>query len=371
MAIVYLQWPPKCVAAFNPIIMIVQTPQGRYAQLEKDLSTVTDPTEIARIKAEMEKLEADKEQTTLDPLTMTVVIGNNEANKTVRIEREPDMDGKAEIDLSYILRHAFINSRRMLQPYAEFDYNLMGRYTFSDPDGEQSFVGDVINAVLQLGHDKGEGILGFELLTKTPLRRYPGYPLALAFLQVPWMGYAYLLSSTGISEVGDMTGTITNVYVAGKTRDFDHLDIIKQNTSDVIARYDIDLECVPDMPFYVRWINTSGGWDYHMFERREEISEVGDISNIQRVATNQHDTQQTVYISATNTVTVGEGLLQREEYETIADLARSPRIEWYNEDSNAWQVIVLAEDFSATWDSRNAFGSVEFTFALPRVLTQF
>lgn len=371
MAIVYLQWPPKCVAAFNPIIMIVQTPQGRYAQLEKDLSTATDPAEITKIKAEMAKLEVDKDQTTLDPLTLLVVVGNNEANKTIQIEREADMDGKAEIDLSYILRHAFINSRRMVQPYAEFDYNLMGRYTFIDPDGDQLFSGDVINAVFQLGHNNEGGISGFELLTKTPLIRYVNYPLALSFFQYPWAGYAYRLRDSGVTEIGDMTGTITNIYIAGGSRDFDRLDIIKRDTGALIAQYNIEVGCTPDLPFYVRWINASGGWDYRMFERHEDTSEVGDISNIQRVATNQNDTQQTVSLTATNTVTVGVGLLLNDEYKTVAALARSPRIEWYNEEISTWQTIVLAEDFSATWDSRNAFGTVEFTFALPRVLTQF
>lgn len=370
MAIVYLKTPPYCAAAFNPIYVVVQTPKARYAQLEKDLAAATSEEERAKIREEMTLLAPNKDQDTLDPLTMVVVIGNNEANKTVVIKREPDSDGKAEIDLSFVLRHAFLNSRQVVYNYAEFDYNLMARYFFLDGD-EQGFRGNVINAVRQLGYDDGKGISGFELLTKTPLVCYPGYPFAVSFLQVPWMDYAYRLWRPGLTETGAMTGTITNIYIAGGYNDFNNLDIIKRATGELIAQYEIETGCVPDSPFYIRWINTSGGWDYHMFQRTEDTWDVGDVSNIQRVATNPNDTQQTVAVSAVNTVTVGEGLLAKEDYLRLSALARAPRIEWYNEDLKAWQVIVLSDDFSTTWNTRNAFGNVEFTFLLPRILTQF
>ena len=348
----------------------MQTPKARYAQLVKDLAAATTDEERAKIQSEMNQLEPDKNQSTLDPLNILVVIGNNEFNKTVTIEREPDPEGKAEIDLSYIMRNAFVNSQRMLQNYAEADYNLKARYAFEFEDG-LGFTGDVINAVRQLGYDDGEGISGFELLTGTSLIRYPDYPLAVSFLQVPWLDYAYRLWRPGLTETGAMTGTITNIYIAGGFNDFNHLDIIERTTGKLIAQYEIETGCVPDSPFFVRWINARGGWDYYMFRRNEDTLEVGDISNIQHVATNPNDAQQTVAASVANTVTVGEGLLVKKDYLTLSALARAPRIEWYNEDLKAWQVIVLSDDFSATWNARNAFGSVEFTFLLPRILTQF
>lgn len=348
MAIVYLQFPPDIAPAFNPMLLIVQTPKARYAQLGKDLLAATTDQERTRITQELTRLTPDKDQQTLDPITVRVVIGNNTANRTVVIDREPDAEGKAVIDLSYIMRHAFKNVLHAPYAYTEIDYNLEASYHIEEEGADvPAFFGKVINAVRQLGHDDGSGITGFGPLTQTPMVRYAGYPLAVTFQQIPYTGYIAELRTRNETWTNYLPTPIGNVYVAGRGKDFDHLTIFRTAGTSV-AEYDIETGCVPDRPFFVRWINTRGGWDYHMFERREERSEVGDISNIQRVAVDPNDTQATVSVSAVRTVTVGEGLLDRDAYPILAALARSPRIEWYDEELGAWQAVVLAEDFSSS-----------------------
>lgn len=371
MAIVYLQFPPGIAPAFNPLRLVVQTPKARYAQLGKDLLAATTDEERNRIVQELTRLTPNKDQQTLDPITLRVVIGNNTANRTVLIDREPDAEGKAVIDLSYIMRHAFKNDLHAPYTYTEYDYDLIARYNIEDTGGDApAFLGTVVNAVRQLGHDDGSGITGFGPLTQTPMVRYAGYPLAVTFQQIPYTGNIASLRTGNEIWTNHLPTPVGNVYVAGKGKDFDQLTITRADGT-IVGDYRIETGCVPDRPFFVRWINTRGGWDYHMFERREERSETSDISNIQRVAADPNDTQTTVSISAVETIIVGEGLLDRDAYLILAALARSPRIEWYNEEVKAWQVVVLAEDFSSSWNSRNAYGSVEFTFSLPRILTQF
>ena len=377
MAIVFLEEPPKIAAAFNEMPLVVQTPKGRYEQLTKDLQNASTAEEFEQIQAEMSSLEGTKNQNTIDPITLYVVIGDDSAmTRTVILTPDPGPDGKARIDLSYIMRRAFVDVTRYTDARAQIDYNLMARwYIFRGPSvsGKPKPYNYALNAVYQLGsYDSAKGLNSFAKLTDTPLIRYEGYPFLITF-RIPIPGndiYYYRWELNGYEVVeSDLPSPIVNVLRTADESSVSHLRVTRNNTT--LGYYPISEGCVPQAPFYVRWINTQGGWNSWMFELRENADQVDDLSTIQRSATNPNDTQTTVALSASRKVTVGEGLLSKDEYCTLAALPRSPRIQWYNEELQAWQTIVVAEGFSAAWNSRNGFGNVEFTFALPRILTQF
>ena len=372
MAIAYLQFPPQYSAAFNPIIMVVQTPKARYVQLEKDLAATSDPDERAKIQDEMNDLEKDKDQDWLDPIPVVLIIGNNADNRSVTIEREPDAEGKAEIDLSYLARYAFINKKRRVYTTI-VDYNLGGRISIENTDRtEQVWSGYLLNAVQQLGYYDDQGLQEVRFsTTRKKAIKYPGYDLQIATLYPKSGSPGYALMNGGGGSVYSLP-TFVSVINIGEDR-YDRVVIHARASldSEILATLPIEAGCVPSVPFYVRWINSLGGWDYQMFECNEQIMEVTDFENIQKVPTDIHDTQQTLDATVTETVTAGLGGLTREDYDTLVALPRSPHIEWYDEMRSSWQTILLSEDFSAVWNSRNAFGQVEFTFLKPRILTQF
>lgn len=375
MAIVILQAPPAVAAAFNEIPLVVQTPKARYDQLTQDLAKATTAEQRIAIQNEMNSLSEVRNQATLEPMTFVAVIGNDPAlNRTVTLTPEVGPDGTAYVDLSYIMRRAFVNITRVFAPSAEFDYNLVAQ-GYIDDGGTPKASFHALNAVGQPGYyNSAEGFTSYAKLSNTPLIRYDGYPLLITF-RLP------LNSSNSISYTWEHDGVqvaqgallypIGNLLWNPRESDVTHLTIRFGSAGNILGEYSISEGCVPDAPFYVRWINASGGWNSWMFERRTETDEVEDANNIQLYIADPTDTQQTVSLNAARTVTVGEGLLSKDDYRILAALPRSPRIQWYNEELNTWQTIVIAESFSATWNTRNGFGNVEFTFAMPRLLTQF
>lgn len=373
MAIVFLQTPPAIAAAFNEIPLVVQTPKARYDQLTQDLANATSEAERTKIQAEMLGLYYERNQVTLDPMTFVAVIGNGGAmNRTVTLTPEAGPDGKAYIDLSYIMRRAFVDVVDESQ-YSNYDHNLWA-YGYIDDNGTRKAFFYALNAVGQPGYyDSSKGFEGYAKLTATPLTRYIGYPFRMTLRVGNTNLDCFTKIGNSTEENRRINFPVGNIDIATSSdARIDGVDIYTlEEDSEFLASYPIAEGCVPAAPFYVRWINTAGGWDSWMFERREETDEVEDVNNIQLYIADPTDTQQTVSLNAARTVTVGEGLLSKEDYRTLAALPRSPRIQWYNEELQAWQTIVIAEAFSSSWNSRNGFGNVEFTFALPTVLTQF
>lgn len=374
MAIVILQAPPAVAAAFNEIPLVVQTPKARYDQLTQDLAKATTAEQRSAIQNEMNSLSEVRNQATLEPMTFVAVIGNDPAlNRTVTLTPEVGPDGTAYVDLSYIMRRAFVDITMYNGARRQFDYNLMAR-GYIDDNGVNKANFYAINAVGQPGYyNSAEGFTSYAKISNTPLIRYSGYPFVVTLRspqQTPLVLRWQMWRNGILINSGQIPNPLGNMDLTTPPQ-ADLLRIVEANSANIVNEYSIIDGCVPDAPFYVRWINASGGWDSWMFERSEETDNVEDVANVQLYAANPDDTQTTISIAASRTVTVGEGLLSKDDYRTLAALTRSPRIQWYNEELQMWQTIVMSEGFSATWNSRNGFGSVEFTFALPRILTQF
>lgn len=379
MAIVILKSPPQVAAAFNPMEFEVQTPKGRYAQLQKDLQNATSQEERDRIALEMSELENVKGQDTLDAVKVTAVVGDNAHNRTVTIVPTADAEGKATFDISGICRTSFVNEQRTLQNSEGFistDYNLIARWVleYNNAGIDETLFGYVVNAVQQIGEYDGQKYpASFARLTQTPAWRYRGYPLSITYA-IPIPGYSLGIRKDDGSQLYTLSDfPITNVELQNESHEVVFMTVTNKGvTLDSIT---VQSGCVPDAPFYVRWINTGGGWNYRMFFIQEDSEEVSDIKNVQLVGHNQRDTQATINLTATRTVRVGAGCLRRSEFDILKALARSPRIEWYDEDLNGgdggWQRIVLGEEFTAVWNNLSSLGEVQFLFRLPRILTQF
>lgn len=371
MANVFLQLPPDVSPAFNPVRVVAQTPAARYAQLTKELAGYLDPDEEDRIRAELAYLEPDRWQQTLDPLKMALYAGNGPGREIV-LERTPDADGKAVFDLSHILRHAFADET--YRPYdgeaVAIDYRLAVTFTLDTGSFRETHY-TALNAVEQLGRYDGKGIEGVRVLSQaTSLTKYAGYPLAVAVLIAPSIRCNYkLVEETGAERNGKLIPSACVIEVEGPGR----LELWSQLPMQVVRSYSVSPGCVPDAPFYIRWINVQGGYDAWMFCRRKKYEQrVGDVYNVERDHTAEETfAQQTLSLTAVRTVTAGDDALLREAFDLLAGIPLSPRIEWYDEEIGAWQTIVLDDDNTLAWNTDSGVGSVEFVFRLPPVLTQF
>ncbi len=135
--------------------------------------------------------------------------------------------------------------------------------------------------------------------------------------------------------------------------------------------------CITDTPFYIRWINTIGGYEFYMFQlhikAEQRVKEVSVIQTSirQKASSNSTITSETVNLLASNVVAVGQDNLTRDEFEYLQTIALSPDICWYDQSAKRWINIAVSDENTQVWDTNSALGTVQYTLTMPRILTQF
>lgn len=135
----------------------------------------------------------------------------------------------------------------------------------------------------------------------------------------------------------------------------------------------IDTRCVKAAPFYVRWINRIGGYDYYMFDRGNRLTtETDNARAIERYAfpPDNTDTRDVYALDAAAAIDVTEENLDRETWDTLAGLAVSPRIEYYDKELEMWKTISVTSSENS-FENASVSGAIRYTFTLEQVLTQF
>lgn len=142
--------------------------------------------------------------------------------------------------------------------------------------------------------------------------------------------------------------------------------------------------CVPEHPFYVRWINHLGGWEYHMFglgqgieyimESQEGYFPFIEDSSLARVrdVPYRHDGYVEVYVI--------EEQISKNDFDLLKSIQFSPFIQWYNTDikqyeegeqvSNGTWIRISCLETSNSWNTKAFLGNIELTFRLPKLYTQ-
>jgi hypothetical protein len=127
--------------------------------------------------------------------------------------------------------------------------------------------------------------------------------------------------------------------------------------------------------FYVRWLNTLGGWDYWLFEGKiyegfkvengnnyesyfDEISTISDFENV-------------TLKNVSPAVQVGSNTLTKNEAEGLKVLPTSPKIYWYNEDLSKWIGVRVEPGTFNIRSTKEDYFNVELTFVKPKYFNQF
>lgn len=127
--------------------------------------------------------------------------------------------------------------------------------------------------------------------------------------------------------------------------------------------------------FYVRWINTLGGWDYWLFENKiyealnvengnnyesyfDSISAISDFENV-------------TFKNVSPAVQVGSSTLTKNEAEGLKVLTTSPKIYWYNEEFEKWIGVIIQPGTFNIRSTKDNYFNVELTFVKPKYFNQF
>lgn len=132
--------------------------------------------------------------------------------------------------------------------------------------------------------------------------------------------------------------------------------------------------CTPDSPFYIRWINSLGGYEHWMFSRKQTlVSDIEDSVIYEPYVDTNADVgtgSRQLSLVPVETITAGAEGLTTTEFEVIRKMVWSPRIEYYDPELDKWMVLTIKKGTSSK-DTRSPVQSLEFEFNLPQRAVQF
>lgn len=313
-----------------------------------------------------------------EPKAEIKLSNNNTAGDYTILTREY-FSGEATFDLKNILRSLMIDRITPIDTTpCWIDENLFIEYTVKDADMDDIYQATAILSVAQIqessnySDNRGRFLTAFDRIKK-----YNGYPVELVVL-------AFREGNTYIRfDSEDFTQIDANVFVLPLPI-FDSrlsVEICNYEFADIPIQEDykqfimpIEEFPMPENPFYIRWINRQGGYDYWMFSYRQYLTR--SISNQQTFnpyVENQEtaDSFEELYdLSANESVRVGTEGLNANDYDCVSKLIYSPKIEHYNPETMKWTRIFV-EKGDNELDTRSILNQLEFTFKLPIVQLQF
>ena len=328
-------------------------------------------------------------QTALSQVALDVRIGT----EVVALNKEA-FNGVAVFDISPILSKAFKDTGMIGNGTYWEDSYLAVNYNVKLEGQEIYFT--AVNSVVQAGESSSLVAKQGSFLTKFDrLRFYPGYDRVLSVLgfneanyfnfegesqravNISGKVYNFNLKESDYIAISNNTGVAEYLTTNDDVVITDNLGnpivIIRGSAGLTIKRKYIDTCCIPQQPFYVRWVNTLGGRDYWMFSyrqyesnsiaERKEFIPYADTSEVSSFT-------KTLSLKGKQTITAGAGNLNSNEHDALKDIIYSPRVEYYNEELMSW-IEVRIDDVELSNDSRSFVHGLSLNFLLPTRQMQF
>lgn len=296
----------------------------------------------------------------------TIYVSGVEPNSGIELTAEP-IDGVATFFLDGVIRSFYKDGRGTLIG-CKLHYVDMAIRVYAVINGLLYFF---VRGVAQAGRRRSAVPWVF-MMTKTALQWYEGYELGVVFCVENPDGLNWDVVS------GDINGEIEqgNHYHSELMREVVFTDLstppwstgwgnligIKFNgeMKDAVA---LQKKSVPAHPFYVRWINELGGYDYHMFECNQQHTY--ELASQTTYDMQDGDGQQVVLDKTGNhTIEVSSGLVTRQNAIAIAKLVLSPDIRWYDEQAGKW-IRITAPQQSISLKTEQPTSEVVLKFVLP------
>lgn len=129
-----------------------------------------------------------------------------------------------------------------------------------------------------------------------------------------------------------------------------------------------------DNGFYIKWINSLGGYSYWLFENWDKNQLIKDLGEINNDYNNLEDTlSKSIQIGKTsqNRVNVNTDTINEQEQLLLSDLFDSPKIYWFIGTPNAvnnyndWTEISLVTSSISLEKTKRNLNNITLTFELP------
>lgn len=284
----------------------------------------------------------------------------------VELTAEP-IDGVATFFLDGILRSLYADGRTIID-------GCSLHYTDSAVSSQVEINGGTywfVRGVAQAGRRRNAVPWVF-MMTKTALQWYKGYELGVVFCVENPDGLDWDVVSGGIGgeiEQGNnhhseiqRAVVFTDLSTSPLSIGWGNLIGIKfgDEMKDAVT---LQKKRAPAHPFYVRWINELGGYDYHMFECNQQHAY--ELASQTTYDMQYGDGQQVVLDKKGNhTIEVSSGMVTRQNAIAIAKLVLSPDIRWYDEQAGQW-IRITAQAQSISYQTEQPTSEVVLKFVLP------
>lgn len=290
--------------------------------------------------------------------------------------RRDFINGTATFDVSPIVKNYFASKLADSINTVAADYFVEPKLYVNYSVGDTNYI--ALNAVAQLRESINySSKLNKVLTTLSTIKVYDGFPMDVSILcgDNPIEVAAGTLFPNALNRLKVVNaGTITRVNYNLNTLGGEEIltlggdNIVVGSTSLGVA---VD-ECVPDNPYYVRWVHKDGGLDYWMFSyNQKRIVSLTENQTYKRYIQNQlleNGTDESYFKRAIKSVSVGAGMLNAIDYEALIGMALSPYIEVF--DGGYWKRIII-ESYSGESETKQTLNDFECTFLLPELNLQF
>lgn len=281
--------------------------------------------------------------------------------------------GQATIRYNGVLKHSFEDVVTS-NPIFNYDHNIS---LDLDIDGEKVWVTRA---------RKMRNYCGFLSLLSPKL--YEGYPLDIALSIVQdrshyssvhvyvdgveqsigggYGNFIYVANAHGISEELKIVATTNKGHVEQYIWKGNQLQYIRNNTELSNQTYIFNSQSQADLcnPFYVRWINEFGGYDYWMYEGKQRFSR--KIDKAETFEGYDAMGKQTILSKeASETISASSGIITKLEAEALSYLLLSPHVAYWNMEEDAWIPLIVDKGNQFQFDSDQPTGEVITTFILP------
>lgn len=277
------------------------------------------------------------------PLTVSYIINNTSAtNWSVRLDGEEYEDSTALANMAQVLKaHATSVLTNAPQYVTHVDSIVIGwgserkRFVYYGTGGTSE------RPYLWKGIDSGVADVFMSSADRDPQVDDRVYSVGTS----PWPYRVYEVSSSPHTH-----GSLS-LYVAGLPR-------------DTIQVREMP---VPAHPFYVRWVNTKGGWDYFMFacnQKQTNTLTKNDTYEPYVLYYGRYGVRSSYNKAATTVVEVSTGTIDRATLESVLECVYSPLVQLYDEATSSWVEIQPKTDKQEIMADQPT-GEVMMSFELP------
>jgi hypothetical protein len=152
------------------------------------------------------------------------------------------------------------------------------------------------------------------------------------------------------------------------------------SSNETNSIYQVEVDIIDECGIYLKWLNSEGGWSYHLFNKYYKIpfsaKTKGKINKYNDTLIGAVGNQTNIGQEVKAGIKINQRFLNTDDYIKVVEIASSPIVYLYNEPkgtmalSDSWIQISLDDFKDDLRDNKKNIFDISFLFVLPAQYTQ-